>query len=182
MEFRRNWRYMADYSLTGHSIFHFATFFLSFSIQSYFFNVTNNSTSRKIWKNCYRHERSFVSFFCQIKRFSSNVKSLFVSSGENKIEDHSMINNSNSRKYSRALFIAMKSLSMIDSLNYYRLNPIIWIQTRIIWMKSDRCEEELMDYCMIYLSNTYMHICLQEKDICLYLESFIVFLLKQLVR
>lgn len=49
-------------------------------------------------------------------------------------------------------------------------------------MKSDRCEEESMDYCMIYLCNTYMHIYLQEKNICLSLESFIVFLWKQFVR
>lgn len=49
-------------------------------------------------------------------------------------------------------------------------------------MKSEKREEELMDYRMIYLSNTYMHICLQEKNICLSLASFIVFLLKQLIR
>ena len=38
--------------------------------------------------------RDLSSLFCQIKRFSSNVKNLFVSSSENKIEDHSTVKNS----------------------------------------------------------------------------------------
>lgn len=85
---------MADYSLTGHGIFHFATCFRSFSIQSYFFNVTNNQLRGKYERIVIGMRDLSFQFFCQIKRFSSNGKSLFVSSGENKIEDHSMIHNS----------------------------------------------------------------------------------------